>query len=96
MGFRGSIPRSTLAYANETRDWRIYADFTQVLIHIARGLHKHDEFGVELDNAVYALDSTTIIFAFLCFPERNFANKKEPSSYIHYFTYAVIYLRTYK
>ena len=55
MGFRGSIPRSTLAYANETRDWRIYADFTQVLIHISRGLHKHDEFGVELDNAVYAL-----------------------------------------
>jgi hypothetical protein len=60
MGFRGKISRSTLAYANETRDWRIYADFAQVLIHTARGLYKDDALGVELDHTVYALDSTTI------------------------------------
>jgi len=56
MGFRGNISRSTLADASETRDWRIYADFAQVLIHIARGLYKDDEFGVELDNTVSLLD----------------------------------------
>ena len=55
MGFRGKISRSTIAYTNETRDWRIYADFAQVLIHIARGLYIGDEFGVELDQTVYAL-----------------------------------------
>lgn len=48
MGFRGKIFQSTLAYANESRDWRIYADFAQVLIHIARDLYINDEFGVEL------------------------------------------------
>lgn len=95
MGFRGNISRSTLADANETRDWRIYADFAQVLIHIARGLYKDDEFGVELDNTVYALDSTTIDLC-LCFPGLGFANKKEPLSCIHCWTCAVIYRHTYK
>jgi len=76
MGFRGSIPRSTLAYANETRDWRIYADFAQVLIHIARGLYKDDEFGVELDNTVYALDSTTIDLCLSLFPWAQFRKQK--------------------
>ena len=76
MGFRGSIPRSTLAYANETRDWRIYADFAQVLIHIARGLYKDDEFGVELDNTVYALDSTTIDLCLSLFPWARFRKQK--------------------
>ena len=76
MGFRGSISRSTLAYANENRDWRIYADFAQVLIHIARSLYKDDEFGVELDNTVYALDSTTIDLCLSLFPWARFRKQK--------------------
>jgi hypothetical protein len=76
MGFRGSISRSTLAYANENRDWRIYADFAQVLIHIARSLYKDDEFGVELDNTVYALDSTTINLCLSPFPWARFRKQK--------------------
>ena len=76
MGFRGNISRSTLADANETRDWRIYADFAQVLIHIARGLYKDDEFGVELDNTVYALDSTTIDLCLSLFPWAHFRRQK--------------------
>ena len=76
MGFRGNISRSTLADANETRDWRIYADFAQVLIHIARGLYKDDEFGVELDNTVYALDSTTIDLCLSLFPWARFRKQK--------------------
>ena len=76
MGFRGNISRSTLADANETRDWRIYADFAQVLIHIARGLYKDDEFGVELDNTVYALDSTTIDLCLSLFPWAQFRKQK--------------------
>ena len=76
MGFRGNISRSTLAYANETRDWRIYADFTQVLINIARGLYRGDEFGVELDQTVYALDSTTIDLCLSLFPWAHFRRQK--------------------
>jgi hypothetical protein len=60
LGIRGEVSRSTLADANERRDWRVYADLAQVLIAIARPLYTHDPFGVELDNTVYALDSTTI------------------------------------
>ena len=60
MGFRGKVARSTLADANENRDWRIFADFAQVLIGIARPLYAHDPIGVELDQSLYALDSTTI------------------------------------
>src|SRR5258708_8044654 len=59
MGFRGKVARSTLADANESRDWRIYADFAQVLIAIARPLYVHDPIGVDLDQTLYALDSTT-------------------------------------
>ena len=76
MGFRGKISRSTLADANETRDWRIYADFVQVLIHIARGIYRGDEFGVELDQTVYALDSTTIDLCFSLFPWAHFRRQK--------------------
>ena len=76
MGFRGNISRSTLAYANETRDWRIYADFAQVLIDIARGLYKDQEFGVELDQTVYALDSTTIDLCLSLFPWARFRKHK--------------------
>jgi hypothetical protein len=68
MGIRGKVSRNTLAHANEKRDWRIYADFAQILIHIARDLYISDEFGVELDNTVYALDSTTIDLCLSLFP----------------------------
>src|SRR5271167_3182790 len=60
LGIRGRISRSTLADANEVRDWRIYAEFAQRLIGIARRLYVDEPFGVDLDNSVYALDSTTI------------------------------------
>jgi hypothetical protein len=60
MGIRGRISRSTLADANEVRDWRIYAEFAQRLIAIARGLYVDEPFGVDLKETVYALDSTTI------------------------------------
>ena len=60
VGFRGRVARTTLADANESRDWRIYADFAQVLIGMARPLYAHDPIGVELDQSLYALDSTTI------------------------------------
>src|SRR5687767_8743755 len=60
MGFRAPVSRSTLADANEGRDWRIYADFAQVLIGHARRLYAADSFGVELSTTVYALDATTI------------------------------------
>jgi len=76
MGFRGKISRSTLADANESRDWRIYADFAQVLIHIARGLYQGDELGVELDQTVYALDSTTIDLCLSLFPWARFRKQK--------------------
>lgn len=68
MGIRGTIARSTLADANEKRDWRIYADFAQILIHIARPLYADDDFGLELDDTVYALDSTTIDLCLSLFP----------------------------
>ena len=55
MGFRGQVSRNTLAHANEHRDWRIYADFAQVLIAAARDLYRHEPFGVELSETVYAL-----------------------------------------
>lgn len=63
MGIRGKVSRSTLADANETRDWRIYSDFAQVLIHEARQLYIDDDFGLELEDTVYALDSSTIKIA---------------------------------
>lgn len=60
LGLRGEVSRSTLARANERRDWRVYADLAQVLIAVARPLYAEEPLGVELDNTVYALDSTTI------------------------------------
>jgi hypothetical protein len=53
-GFRGNVARSTLADANENRDWRIFADFAQALIRIARPLYAHDPIGIELDQTLYA------------------------------------------
>ena len=68
IGIRGKVSRSTLADANNARNWRIYADFAQVLIHQARDLYSNEDFGVELDNTVYALDSTTIDLCLSLFP----------------------------
>ena len=76
MGIRGKISRSTLADANETRDWRIYADFAQILIHQARRLYADDDFGVELDQTVYALDTTTIDLCLSLFPWAKFQKRK--------------------
>jgi len=76
MGFRGSIRRSTLAYANEHRDWRIFADFAQGLIRTARDLYHHEPFGVELDETVYAFDSTTIDLCLTLFPWAQFRRRK--------------------
>ena len=76
MGFRGKIARSTLADANETHDWRIYADFAQVLIHIARPMYASDPLGFDLDNTVYALDSTTIDLCLSIFPWARFRAHK--------------------
>ena len=75
-GFRGKISRSTLADANESRDWRIFADFAQVLIGIARPLYAHDPIGVELDQSLYALDSTTIDLCLSLFPWAKFRKHK--------------------
>ena len=76
MGIRGQVSRNTLANANNQRDWRIYADFAQVLIHQARGLYLEDPFGVELENTVYALDSTTIDLCLSLFPWARFRKNK--------------------
>jgi hypothetical protein len=71
-GIRGKVSRSTLADANENRDWRIYADFAQVLIRRARDLYRNDTFCADLDQAVYALDSTTIDLCLSLFPWAKF------------------------
>ncbi len=76
MGFRSKIKRSTLADANELRDWRIYADFAQVLIAIARPLYANDPIGIELDQSLYALDSTTIDLCLSMFPWAKFRKHK--------------------
>ena len=76
MGFRQPVSRSTLADANEARDWRIYADFAQVLIAQARKLYREEGFGVELSNTVYALDATTIDLCLSVFPWAPFRSTK--------------------
>jgi hypothetical protein len=76
MGFRGRVARSTLADANDTHDWRIYADFAQVLIAVARPLYAADPIGVELDQSLYALDSTTIDLCLSLFPWARFRRRK--------------------
>ena len=76
MGFRGRVTRSTLADANDAHDWRIYADFAQVLIAIARRLYASDPIDVELDQGLYALDSTTIDLCLSLFPWARFRRHK--------------------
>jgi len=76
MGFRSRIVRSTLADANETHDWRIFADFAQHLVGVARPLHVEDPMGVDLDHSLYALDSTTIDLCLSLFPWAKFRQHK--------------------
>jgi hypothetical protein len=76
MGFRGRVVRTNLADANEAHDWRIFADFAQVLIRIARPLYAHDSIGVDLDQSLYALDSTTIDLCLSLFPWAKFRKHK--------------------
>jgi Domain of unknown function (DUF4372)/Transposase DDE domain len=76
LGIRGTVARSTLADANEARDWRIYAEFAQHLIRIARRLYLDEPFGVELKETVYALDSTTIDLCLTLFPWAPFRSTK--------------------
>jgi transposase len=76
MGILGKVSCSTLAYANENRDWRIYCDFAQILIHKARELYANDDFGLELKQTVYALDSSTIDLCLSVFPWAHFRKTK--------------------
>ena len=76
MGFRGAVSRNTLANANQQRDWRIYADFARLLIAQARALYQHEPFGVELDQTVYAFDSTTVDLCLSLFPWAQFRRHK--------------------
>jgi hypothetical protein len=76
LGFRSAITRSTLSYANNTRDWRIYADLAAVLMTTAKELYRDEPFGVEITNTVYALDSTTIDLCLSMFPWAKFRQKK--------------------
>ncbi len=75
-GIRGKVSRSTLAHANEKRDWRIYADFAQVLIPIARNLYAQEDFGVALEQTAYAFDSTTIDLCLSLVPWARFRKRK--------------------
>lgn len=76
MGIRCKVSRNTLAHANQVRNWRIYADFAQVLIGIARKLYINENFGVELDQTAYALDATIIDLCLSLFPWAKFRNRK--------------------
>src|ERR1035437_10084724 len=76
MGFRGRVARTNLAAANEPHDWRIFADFAQVFIGIARPLYVHDPIGVDLAQSLYALDSTTIDLCLSLFPWAKFRRHK--------------------
>ena len=76
IGIRGKVSRSTLSDANENRDWRIYRDFAHILIQEARNLYVNDDFGLELDETVYALDSSTIDLCLSSFPWAQFRQTK--------------------
>jgi transposase len=75
-GIRGNVSRTTLAKANENRDWRIYADFAQILINKARTLYADEDFGIQLNREAYALDSTTIDLCLSLFPWAKFRKYK--------------------
>jgi len=76
MGFRRKVSRNTLAHANQVRDWRIYGDFAQILIAQARSLYAQEDFGVELEEAVYAFDASTIDLCLSVFPWAKFRQRK--------------------
>ena len=76
MGIRGNVSRNTLANANQVRDWRIYADFAQGLITTARSLYAKDDFDLQLEQTVYALDATTIDLCLSLFPWAKFRKRK--------------------
>jgi hypothetical protein len=76
MGIRSRISKSTLADANEIRDWRIYADFAQHLIAVARKLYQKDQLAIDIEQTVYALDSTTIDLCLSVFPWAYFRTTK--------------------
>jgi hypothetical protein len=76
MGIRSTVSRNNLSHANETRDWRIYADFAQMLIDRAKMLYADDQLGVDLDSTVYALDATTIDLCMNLFPWARFRKTK--------------------
>jgi hypothetical protein len=75
-GVRGKVARNTLAHANETRDWRIYADFARELINTARDLYRQEPFALELEETIYALDATTIDLCLALFPWATFRRTK--------------------
>jgi hypothetical protein len=76
LGFRSTVTRSTLSYANNTRDWRIYADLAGVLLKTAKAVYRDEPFALEIDNTVYALDSTTIDLCLSMFPWATFRQHK--------------------
>ena len=76
LGFRGKMARTTLADANETRDWHIFADFAHFLIRTARPLYAGDPLGVDLDQSLYAMDSTTLDLCLTLFPGEIFRKHK--------------------
>ena len=76
LGIRGKVSRNTLAHANTVRDWRIYADFAQILIQKARKFYAGEELADQLDQTVYALDSTTIDLCLKLFPWARFRRRK--------------------
>jgi len=76
VGIRGGVSRSTLADANESRDWRIYADLAAILIVQARGLYANEDIGLNLDETVYAFDATTIDLCLTLFPWAQFRRRK--------------------
>jgi len=76
MGIRSSVSRNNLAHANKVRDWRIYADLAHVLIQTARKMYVGDDFALELENTVFALDATTIDLCLSMFPWAKFRKNK--------------------
>ena len=76
IGMKSTVSRNNLAHTNETRDWRIYADFTQILINRAKVLYSNEPLGVDLQSSVYALDSTTIDLCMSMFPWARFRKTK--------------------
>jgi hypothetical protein len=79
LGFRGKVARSTLADANESHDWRIFADFAQVLIGIARPLHARDPIGVDLEQSLYAQAVKNISLNLVCRSSYNYLMSGESS-----------------